>query len=62
MRKKGIDKITVLTDDLKNPYGLYVSLYKSKRWNKLVIQISREPNVHFKGTKFCKQISAEVAI
>lgn len=57
-----IGKVQVLTDDVKNPYGLYVTLYKSKRWNKLIIQISKEPNAKFKGTRFCKQISEEVAI
>ena len=56
-----IGKVSVITDDAE-PYGLYLTLYKSKRWNKLVITVSRTSNAKFKGAKFCKQISEEVAI
>ena len=57
-----IGKVEVLTDDIKKPYGLYVTLYKSKRRDKLIITISKESNAKFKGTLFSKKISEEVAI
>ena len=39
------NKIEIITDNVKEPYGLYVTLFKSKKDGTLIIKISKEPGI-----------------